>query len=124
MLTLRLIGMTAAALGDIARDLGISASTAQISFSIYFLGLALGPLVLAAISEMNGRRNVWLFANLWFILWNSLCPVGYNKGLMIAGRFFAATGACVGNTVRALSAIPKWSSPVVADTFHGRFWHL
>lgn len=118
--------MTASALGDIARDLDIDASTAQISFSIYFLGLAFGPFPIAAISEMNGRRNIWMFSNVWFILWNSLCPVGNSKGLMIAGRFFAATGACVGNTVRlyvdistAEEANTIWQilAPVMADMY-------
>jgi MFS family permease len=91
--------MTAAALGEISHDLGIDPSTAQISFSIYFLGLALGPFPIAAVSEMSGRRNIWIACNLWYILWNSLCPAGYSKGLMIGARFLAALGASVGNTV-------------------------
>ncbi len=103
--------MTAAALGDISRDLNIDASTAQITFSVYFLGLAFGPFPIAAISEMNGRRNIWIFSNAWFILWNSLCPVGNSKELMIAGRFLAATGACVGNTILA---------PVMADMYYAK----
>jgi MFS family permease len=87
LVTLVTASVTAAALGDIARDLDLDPATAQISFSVYFLGLAFGPFPIAAISEMNGRRNIWIASNIWFILWNSLCPVGYSKGLMIAGRF-------------------------------------
>jgi MFS family permease len=99
LVTLLTASVTAAALDDIARDLGLDPATAQISFSIYFLGLAFGPFPIAAISEMNGRRNIWIASNVFFILWNTLCPVGYSKGLMIAGRFLAALGASVGNTV-------------------------
>ncbi|KAF2963543.1 hypothetical protein GQX73_g10037 [Xylaria multiplex] len=109
LVTLITASVTAAALGDISRDLGLDAATAQISFSVYFLGLAFGPFPIAAISEMNGRRNIWIASNLWFILWNSLCPVGYSKGLMIAGRFLAALGASVGNTL---------VGPVMTDIFH------
>ncbi|KAI1131728.1 major facilitator superfamily domain-containing protein [Nemania abortiva] len=109
LVTLVTASVTAAALGDIARDLHLDPATAQISFSVYFLGLAFGPFPIAAISEMNGRRNIWIAANIWFILWNSLCPVGYSKGLMIAGRFLAALGASVGNTLAA---------PVMTDLFH------
>ncbi|KAI0486330.1 major facilitator superfamily domain-containing protein [Xylaria cf. heliscus] len=109
LVTLVTASVTAAALGDISRDLGLDPATAQISFSVYFLGLAFGPFPIAAISEMNGRRNIWIASNIWFILWNSLCPVGYSKGLMIAGRFLAALGASVGNTL---------AGPVMTDMFH------
>ncbi|KAI0416599.1 major facilitator superfamily domain-containing protein [Xylaria grammica] len=108
LVTLITASVTAAALGDISRDLGLDAATAQISFSVYFLGLAFGPFPIAAISEMNGRRNIWVASNLWFILWNSLCPVGYSKSLMIAGRFLAALGASVGNAL---------AGPVMTDMF-------
>ncbi|KAI3323361.1 MFS general substrate transporter [Xylariaceae sp. AK1471] len=109
LVTLITASVTAAALGDISRDLGLDPATAQISFSVYFLGLAFGPFPIAAISEMNGRRNIWIAANVWFILWNTLCPVGYSKGLMIAGRFLAALGASAGNTL---------AGPVMTDVFH------
>ncbi|KAI1109615.1 major facilitator superfamily domain-containing protein [Nemania sp. NC0429] len=109
LVTLLTASVTAAAIGDITKDLHLDPATAQISFSVYFLGLAFGPFPIAAISEMNGRRNIWMASNIWFILWNSLCPVGYSKGLMIAGRFLAALGASVGNTL---------SGPVMTDIFH------
>ncbi|KAI0547474.1 major facilitator superfamily domain-containing protein [Xylaria curta] len=109
LVTLVAASVTAAALGDISRDLGLDPATAQISFSVYFLGLAFGPFPIAAISETNGRRKIWIASNVWFILWNSLCPVGYSKGLMIAGRFLAAAGASAGNTL---------AGPVMTDMFH------
>ncbi|TGJ84009.1 hypothetical protein E0Z10_g4762 [Xylaria hypoxylon] len=118
LVTLITASVTAAALGDISRDLNLDAATAQISFSVYFLGLAFGPFPIAAISEMNGRRNIWIVSNIWFILWNSLCPVGYSKGLMIAGRFLAALGASVGNTVSPFCCIWEKTRTVMTDVFH------
>lgn len=91
--------MIAASLGDIERDLGVDPSTGQIIFSTYFLGLAFGPFLIAAWAEMSGRKQVWLFANAWFIIWNALCPVGTSKGLMIAGRLMAGFGGSAGVTV-------------------------
>lgn len=95
--------MTTAALGQIATDIGMSASQAQISFSIYFLGLAFAPFFIAAVSEMYGRRPVWLLSNVYFIIWNTLCPVGRSKGLMITGRLMSAAGASAGVVVSALA---------------------
>jgi predicted MFS family arabinose efflux permease len=92
--------MIAPSLGDIARDLRISASTAQITMSSYFLGMAFAPLIIAVLSEMYGRKKVWIACNMWYVLWNALCPVGSNTGLMIFGRIMTGAGACVGVTVR------------------------
>ncbi|KAI1333223.1 MFS general substrate transporter [Xylariaceae sp. FL0255] len=108
LVTLIGASVVAPAIPDITRDLGLSPAAAQIAFSVYFLGLAFSPFPIAAISEMNGRRNIWIVSNLWFILWNTLCPVGYSKGLMITGRFLAATGAAAGNLL---------TGPVMADMF-------
>jgi MFS family permease len=91
--------MIAAALGDITHDLSISVDTAQLAFSTYFLGLALGPFIIAALSEMHGRKWVWICCNAWYVLWNTLCPVGNSAGLMIIGRLMTGTGASVATTV-------------------------
>ncbi|KAF3764260.1 MFS general substrate transporter [Cryphonectria parasitica EP155] len=96
LVTLMTASMIAAALNKIAADLGMSTSQAQIAFSIYFLGMAFAPFFIAAVSEMYGRRPVWLISNMYFVLWNTLCPVGRNKVLMILGRFMAAAGASCG----------------------------
>ena len=92
--------MIAPALPQILHDVGMSISSGQIAFSVFFLGLGFTPFIIAPIAEMYGRRRIWLFGNVWFILWNSLSPVGNNAGLMIAGRFLSASGASVGITVR------------------------
>lgn len=91
--------MVAPALEQINKDLNISDSTGQIAFSIFFLGLGLAPLLVAALSETFGRRPVWLVGNIWYIIWNSLCPVAFSPELMIIGRFMSATGASVGIAV-------------------------
>lgn len=94
--------MMASALSQIGRDLGIDDSITQITFSSFILGLAFAPLLIAALSEMFGRKPVWLACNAWYILWNALCPVGSSLPLMIIGRFMAGSGASVGITVRFL----------------------
>ncbi|RYP09580.1 hypothetical protein DL765_008390 [Monosporascus sp. GIB2] len=76
----------AAALGDISRDLGINASTVQILFSCYILGLGFAPFLIAPISEMTSRKYIWLFCNGW-----ALCMI---RGivLMPAGLFLVWLG--------------------------------
>ncbi|KAI1373221.1 putative florfenicol exporter [Hypoxylon crocopeplum] len=111
LVTLMSASIIAAALGDISRDLGVDASTAQITLSIYFLGLGVGPFFIAALCEMDGRKRIWVASNLWYILWNALCPVGLSQALMIIARFLAATGAGAGITL---------TGPVMADMYHAK----
>ncbi len=111
MVTLMSASMMAAALPQIARDLDLDLSTTQIAFSIYVLGLGFAPIAIAALSEMYGRKPVWLAFNVWYMLWNSLCPVGASKGLMIAGRFLAGSGAGVGNTL---------AGPILSDMYRAQ----
>ena len=93
--------MVTPALDEILHDLNMDPSTGQIAFSVFFLGLGFAPFIVAPLAELYGRKPIWIGGNLWYILWNSLCPVGFNKGLMIAGRFLSASGASVGVTVSA-----------------------
>lgn len=91
--------MMAPALGDITRDLQLDATAGQIVFSVFFLGMSFAPMLIAPLSEMYGRRPVWLAGNFWYIIWNSVCPAGYKPGMMVTGRFLSASGAGVGVTV-------------------------
>jgi MFS family permease len=66
--------------------------------SSYFLGMAFAPLVIGSLSEIYGRKKVWVACNAWYVVWNALCPIG-GIGGMIVGRVMAGAGACVGVTV-------------------------
>jgi MFS family permease len=85
--------MTAPALPKISRDLKIGSTETNFTLSIYILALAFGPLIISPLSEVFGRKPVYLGCHVWFILWNSLCPVGKTSGLLITGRFFSGLGA-------------------------------
>lgn len=93
--------MMAAALDQISSDLDIGSSTTQVTFSVFVLGLAFAPFPIAALSELYGRKPVWLVCNTCYMLWNALCPVGNSLPLMVIGRFLAGSGASVGITVRS-----------------------
>ncbi|KAG5913698.1 hypothetical protein E4U42_000923, partial [Claviceps africana] len=98
LITLMSASMMAAALPQIGADLGLSSSATQITFSIYILGLAFAPFLIAALSEMFGRRPVWIVSNLLYIFWNAMCPVGPSAGLMTVSRFLAGSSASAGIT--------------------------
>jgi MFS family permease len=88
--------IVAPALPQIAADLHLGESKAQIAFSIFVLGQAFGPFVIAPMSEVFGRKPVWIAGTLFYILWNSLCPVGKSQAVLIVGRLLSGAGGSCG----------------------------
>ncbi|KAF9869547.1 major facilitator superfamily transporter [Colletotrichum karsti] len=60
--------------------------------SIYLLGYAVGPLFLAPLSEIYGRRPVLSAANLFFCAWLIGCALAPTLNSLIVFRFFAGVG--------------------------------
>lgn len=60
--------MMAPALGQISTDLHTTMSATQMTLSIYVLSFAFGPMVLAPLTEVSGRKLVWLVSGCFYIL--------------------------------------------------------
>lgn len=93
--------VVAPALQDIAKDLKMSPTEAQMAMSVYVLGLAFSPLVLGPVSEMVGRQPVMHATNAWFLIWTLAGGLARNKATMMTARYFAGTG---GSLVYAIGA--------------------
>lgn len=65
-----------------------NALLADFVVSVYVLGFAIGPLVLAPASEMYGRAIIYHICNIGFIVFSVACAVSTNLGMLIAFRFF------------------------------------
>lgn len=83
----------APAVPAIGHDLGIDEATALMALSILVLAFAFGPLILAPMTEVFGRRPVWILSSSWFVIWNATCGFAPNKATMIVSRFMAGLGA-------------------------------
>ena len=57
--------------------------------SVYLIGYAFGPLVIAPLSELHGRLIVYNVCNVLFLIWTIACAVANNLGALIVFRFFA-----------------------------------
>jgi Na+/melibiose symporter-like transporter len=60
--------------------------------SIYLLGYVIGPLFLAPLSEIYGRKVVLDAANIFFCVWQIGCALAPNIEGLIVFRFFAGVG--------------------------------
>ena len=86
----------------------MSQAETSIALSIYIVAFAFGPMVLAPCSEVWGRRPIWIAGGAWYVLWNTICGLSPNRGLLIAGRLMSGLGA---------SAEFAVSGAIVADCF-------
>lgn len=80
--------------------------------SVFVLGFAFGPLLLAPLSEMYGRIPVYHTCNVLFLLFTIGCAVSQNMGTLIAFRFLAglagvATVTCGSGTIADLMPVEK-----------------
>lgn len=57
--------------------------------SVYILGFAVGPLIIAPMSEMYGRMPLYNISNLLFVIFNIACAVSNSMGMLVAFRFLA-----------------------------------
>jgi multidrug resistance protein len=62
--------------------------------SVYILGFAIGPLIIAPLSEIYGRVQLYNVANLLFVIFNVACALSNSMGMLIAFRFLAG---CAGS---------------------------
>lgn len=91
-MTLMSSTMIAPALPAISHDLHTNDATTQLTLSIFVLSFAFGPMILAPMTEVFGRKPVWLLSGCFYIIWNTVCGFSTSNGVMIASRFLAGLG--------------------------------
>ena len=72
-----------------------SETLATFVVSVYILGFAFGPLVIAPLCEIYGRLIVYHVTNVLFVIFTVACALSTNMNMLIGFRFLAG---CVGVT--------------------------
>lgn len=93
------------------RALNTDSGGVQRTLSVFFLGLAIGQLVLGPMSDRYGRRGPLLVGNLLYIGASVACALAPNIDSLIAARFVQAFGSCAGMVI---------SRAMVRDLFEPR----
>ncbi|KAJ9651945.1 hypothetical protein H2198_008808 [Neophaeococcomyces mojaviensis] len=74
---------------DILEDFHSSSITmGAFIVSIFILGYAVGPLVIAPMSELYGRLPVYHTMNVLFVIWTLACAFAPNLSALLVFRFF------------------------------------
>ncbi|TVY84583.1 putative efflux pump mfs2 [Lachnellula suecica] len=85
--------MMAPAINTTATELNMTTTESTMALSVYLLATAFGPLLIGPLSEVYGRRSIFHFTNIWFLVFNLTCGFAHSKGLLIAARLLAGFGA-------------------------------
>ncbi|KAG8902706.1 hypothetical protein FRC01_009501, partial [Tulasnella sp. 417] len=101
--------LIAPALGAIAEGYHITNTTIlALTLSVYLLGFAFGPLILAPLSEFYGRTWVLHIANLIAFVFTIACAVAPDTGSLIAFRFLGGLGGAAALSVGSGSIADLW----------------
>jgi DHA1 family bicyclomycin/chloramphenicol resistance-like MFS transporter len=106
--SLTLIGAAAVdiylpALPQVSVDLGVSASTAQLTLAAYFVGLGIGQLVAGPLSDAYGRRRPIVLGTTVYAGASLACAVApslpFLAGFRLVQGFAASFGMVIGRAV-------------------------
>lgn len=76
-----------------------STITATFLVSIYILGFAFGPLLAAPLSEIYGRRALYIWGNIFFAIFTVGTALSNGIGMLLAFRFLMGTAGSVPITI-------------------------
>ncbi|RSM12083.1 hypothetical protein CEP52_002701 [Fusarium oligoseptatum] len=82
-----------------AKDLGASHLAVLVGITTFCMGFAIAPMALAPVSEIWGRRPVFIFAGFVYVIFQAVCSVMPNLAGMLIARFFVGVGGSVFSSV-------------------------
>ncbi|KAK0723751.1 major facilitator superfamily domain-containing protein [Apiosordaria backusii] len=104
-------GMTpilAAGFTDVANDYGIDVHTVSLTTGLYMMGMGLGSVVFSPTAILWGKRPVYLFSSLLFILTSVWCALSPNFASLVVARILQ------GVSVSPVECLP---SATIAEIF-------
>lgn len=91
--------MYLAALGDLATSMNATHTAAELSLSIFFLGLCFGQLLIGPLTDTYGRKRPLLVGTVLFTATSIALPLMNDIAWFNALRFLQAIGASAGMVV-------------------------
>lgn len=113
------IDMYLPALPDIADDLSVTSSIAQLTLTGTLAGLALGQLIIGPLSDSLGRRKPLIGGILLHMVASVICLLAPNVAVLGLGRVLQGMGAAAGMVV-ALAVVGDLYVDRVAATMMSR----
>ena len=84
------------ALPLLAQHFAVPYATAQLSFTVYLIGISVGQLIYGPLSDRFGRRPLLLCGLVVYLLGSIAATLAPSLGLLVVARAAQAAGACAG----------------------------
>ncbi|KAH0840784.1 MFS multidrug transporter [Fonsecaea pedrosoi] len=92
-------GSYASPTAQLTEKWGISAVAYKTGITIFTAGFGVAPMILAPFSEINGRRPVFIFTGILFVICQIGCAVTDSFAGMLLARFFLGVGGSTFSTM-------------------------
>ncbi|KAL0094187.1 major facilitator superfamily domain-containing protein [Phycomyces blakesleeanus] len=92
-------------------DFGVSKEISILQVSLMVFGFMIGPLLWSPLSELYGRKPIYVCALFIYVIFNIPCAVAKNIETLLVCRFFSGFFASAGLTIAGGS---------ISDLFHAR----
>ncbi|KAF2837454.1 MFS general substrate transporter [Patellaria atrata CBS 101060] len=107
--------------GQVVPEFHTSRLVATLGLSLFVMGLGCGPMVLAPLSEFYGRRPIYIYSYIFFVIWIIPCAVAQNIETILITRFLdglsgAAFLSVAGGTMGDMFARHELSGPMMVYT--------
>ena len=113
------ISLGGATLGSLEKAFDLTAFEAILLTPIYLLGALVGSFVMGSLSDIAGRKKIFIVTVIIVIIGSIIVAVSFNYGSLILGRIVTAIGAegevAVANTALSEFVEPKRRGFVVAS---------
>ncbi|KAJ6096553.1 hypothetical protein N7486_007299 [Penicillium sp. IBT 16267x] len=94
---------------ELCKEWGISSVVYNLSITIFCIGFALAPMVLAPFSEINGRRPIFVVSGVVFVACLVACGGTHSFAGLLVARFFQGCSSSTFSTM---------VGGVISDIFH------
>ena len=106
---------------QLTNDFHISRVVATLGLSLFVMGLGIGPMLLAPLSEFYGRRSIYVVSFTMFLIWLIPCAVAKNLGTELVAHFidgFAGSAflSVAGGTVGDMFTRNELQAPMMVFT--------
>ncbi|KAI2794721.1 hypothetical protein POX_a01322 [Penicillium oxalicum] len=104
-------GEASPASGELCREWSISPVVYNLSITLFCIGFALAPMVLAPFSEINGRRPIFVASGILFVAMLIACGGTHSFAGLLVARFFQGVGGSTFSTM---------VGGVISDIYHAQ----
>ncbi|KAF4571119.1 hypothetical protein EYR36_001610 [Pleurotus pulmonarius] len=95
---------------DIEEEFQISEVVAALTVSLMVVGFGLGPLVFGPLSELFGRRPLWIAPMLLYVIFNIPVALAKNLGTLLVSRFLCGLFASAPLTLAGGAISDIWDN--------------